>query len=120
MFSRSRHFAALEALHATPDAADGYRMWRRLRRVELRLNRAYAAACNDAGASTHVPFEEARANRLVAAIFGRLPSGYFTSPDPRGHALKLCSESASVPFGLVIDWGYDGCLAPDPSSFGGV
>lgn len=120
MTTRSRHFAALETLHATPETANGYRMWRRLRRVELRLNRAYLADCNEPGGAARVPSEEARADRLVAAIFGRVPAGYFTNRDPRGHALKLCPDSASVPPGLMIDWGHNGCLAPDPSLFRGA
>ena len=53
--------------------------------------------------------------RDIARIFGTVPTGFFYNGDPRGYALKIDNEKASVD-GIARDWGGYGILA-HPGNF---
>lgn len=113
-------------------------MWRRLRRIELRANRAATAQCNDEayqgqpfrpdylpdgseGDGNLTPWETfcAYVFRDAARAFGgTLPHGFQYNQDPRGYSLKIRGPEAGrpgafIPPGLVTDWGSNGILAPE-------
>ena|SRR5688572_3505393 len=46
-----------------------------------------------------------------------LPDSFFVNADPRGYALKIDNEKATIPQGMHTDWGGYGILAPDPNDF---
>lgn len=67
----------------------------------------------------NIPMPEAQAqeyhdtvNREIVAILGYMPEGFFYNTDPRGYALKIDNEKASVE-GMHTDWGGFGILAPE-------
>jgi len=139
--ARLRHLAALETLWSGPPEQNpgGLALWKRLRRIECRANRAAVAQCNGAPfegqpfrpywlpdgpegtADFPTPWERFSATipRAVAAVLGgTLPSGFMFNTDPRGYSLKIRGPEAGrpgafIPPGLVTDWGGNGILAPE-------
>ena len=108
----SKHVDALASMHVDADA-NGQRMYRALRRLEERAGRAAEDACNTPGGSKAWPRIHDRIVRGVRRVFGgALPEGFFLNADPRGYALKIDNEEATIPAGMVTDWGGYGCLAP--------
>jgi hypothetical protein len=137
----AHHFAALETLWSGPsqDNPGGHALWVRLRRIELRANRAATAQCNgnvyqgqpyrpdylpdgsEGTAENPTPWE-AFADTVYAstarALGGTLPDGFRFNQDPRGYSLKIRGPEAGrpgafIPPGLVTDWGSNGILAPE-------
>jgi len=137
----ARHFAALETLWSGPpqDNPGGHALWVRLRRVELRANRAAVAQCNGEAyqgqpfrpdylpevsgdyIGRETPWETFCASILrdaARALGGTLPDGFTFNTDPRGYSLKIRGPEAGrpgafIPPGMVTDWGSNGILAPE-------
>lgn len=139
--ARLAQFAALETLWTgTPEQnPGGAAIHRRLRRIELRANRAATAQCNGAPfegqpfrpdylpdgsegtEETPTPWEvfcASVAGDVARALGGSLPDGFRLNADARGYALKIRGPEAGrpgayIPSGLVADWGLNGILAPE-------
>jgi hypothetical protein len=126
---RAIHHAALATLSTKPNA-NGFTLWRKLRRLEMEAHDAATAQCNGAAFGSQ-PFrpdygpdgeecedspwetyaETVRAR--VAAIFGKLPEGFRFNQDARGYALKLNPDKVKIPHGMATDWGGNGLLAAE-------
>ena len=111
MTAKNRHLAALAALAGRPDA-EGITVYNALRRLEKRAERANLAACNTPEGAEAQGGEHEAVAAGVRRVLGYLPRGFFVNGDPRGYALKIDNEKATVPSGIQKDWGGYGCLAP--------
>lgn len=129
---RAAHHAALASL-STAKNSNGFGLWRKLRKLEQEAHDAATAQCNGASYGSqpfrpdHLPdgsegtaeqetpweiyAETVRAR--VAAIFGKLPQGFFYNKDARGYSLKLNPDKVTIPQGMDTDWGGNGLLASE-------
>lgn len=107
---RAAHHAALKAMLPPGDPHNGRAVWRRLRIVELAVNRAAVQLSNVGLSEDEQDRVRAHATSKVTEIFGRPLPGFFVNWDPRGYALKL--QPKSVPYDLHTDWGGYQILAP--------
>jgi hypothetical protein len=127
--SRNRHHIALASLTVNP-TQPGLPLWRKLRKVESLASRGATAYCNGDtisvsnkagdrvypfhdGGDTWERFITREIIPAIRRILGRLPDGFFVNGDPRGYALKLDNDKATIPAGLHTDWGRYGILAPE-------
>ena len=110
---RKSHHAALKRLAAKSIKADGLRLWRKLRRVEVRARGAAVRDCNDGLSEAQKLSIEAAARRQVEIILGRVPPGFFVNWDARGCALKIDGDIGVIPDGMWRDMGGFGILAPE-------
>lgn len=110
---RKAHHAALRKLAVKSIKDDGLRLWRKLRRVEVRTRGATIRDCNDGLSDREKRDIEAAAHRQVEMILGRIPPGFFVNWDARGCALKIDGENAVIPDGMWRDMGGFGLLAPE-------
>lgn len=123
MRAKLAHYAALETLRAPRCKNTGAEIYRLLRRLEPRAQRAANAYVSGypfegfpARGFTYRHLEEFKEKAIVPAIkaiFGHVPAGFFFNDDPRGHALKLDAEKVEIPAGMPRDMGGDGILAYD-------
>lgn len=96
--------------------SDPVKLAKRVRRVEVALQRPLLDHCNGAidGPAVDVIVDRllSRANRILGNESGAVP--VFVNRDPRGYALKICDEYVKA-HNLTIhrDWGDDGILAPE-------
>jgi hypothetical protein len=124
----ARHFAALETLWSGPpqDNPGGLALWKRLRRVELRANRAATAQCNgepfggqpfrpdylpdgsEGTAENPTPWETFCASIMrdaARAFGGTLPDGFRFNQDPRpGGRTRRSIHPARHGDGLGEQW----------------
>lgn len=113
---RARHYAALETIaHSMDCNLAGWQLWVELRKIETRLERACLKYSNDGSyGQARWDADKERAKAKLALLFGgSIPAGIYINGDPRGHMLKLDSDSVRVPDGMQTDWGSDGILAPE-------
>lgn len=86
-----------------------------LRRLELKAHRLAEQWCN--GYISEPMFDDGMQviiNKLSKLFDNRrLPAGFFINSDPRGYALKLDNERATIPEGMYTDWGGYGIFAPE-------
>lgn len=110
---RAAHHATLGTLIGG-DAAAGLKLWRRLLRIERRLDPIREHYSNGTGGigqdQWYAAKEKARAE-IIKLFGGTLPDGLYINGDPRGHVLKLDSDKCTVPEGMERDWGGNGILA---------
>ena len=123
---RKAHHRALASLHVKcPNAPDdqeqlGLKLWRKLRALESSTHDATTAQCNGASYRSQ-PFRDETVwddfkldvERQIVRIFGNVPDGFHINGDARGYALVIDSDSATVPAGMVKNWGNDGVLAAE-------
>ena len=111
---RRAHHIALASLAVVrlPNADDGCRIWRALRRVEIQTHTIAIAYCNRGASDVEIRTVESMAHREVERILGHIPAGFTINWDPRGYTLKIDSEKAPIPDGMERDMGGYGILAP--------
>lgn len=109
---RKAHHAALRKLASKAIKADGLRLWRRLRRVEVVARGAAIRECNVRISEIEKQNIESSIRRQVEIILGRIPVGFFINWDARGCALKIDGDLVSIPDGMQKDMGGCGLLAP--------
>lgn len=114
---RARHHKALATL-STDSKADGLKLWRSLRRVEVEFSRHALAYCNGDCRESAFKAAKCKAQNGVKRILGHFPDGFMLNSDPRGYALKLRGPEAGyagakMPEGMEKDWGGNGLLAPE-------
>jgi hypothetical protein len=117
---RVEHHKALEALYQGFPVPSGEKLWRALRRIEVKASNAATAQCNGEAYQGQPYREESEWNefcsaigREVARVMGGTPEGFYVNGDPRGYALKIDPERGGrIPAGLETDWGRYGLLAP--------
>ena len=100
-----------ENLLATfPNAAerDPLTLCKKLRRIEVRANRAACDACNHQAGADAWEAESARAHKAANAALGT--DRVWVNGDPRGYALKVDLADGET---LYRDWGGYGIIAPD-------
>jgi hypothetical protein len=97
---------------------EGILLYKKLHRVEARLNRIFTAECNgDINLSEEQ--EEKRDNLILSKLRALLPEvkTIFLNGDPRGYALKIketeAQELRSKGINIYQDWGGYGILAPE-------
>ncbi len=113
---REAHFKALEDLAGQVGCQqDGELLWRLLGRLEKRVYACCLKYTNEGYYGIdRWEMDKANAKKELAAIFGgKIPAGIFINGDPRGHILKLDSETVKIPEGMQTDWGQDGILAAE-------
>ncbi len=108
---RENHHKALESLRGSRCKLTGLQLWRRLTRIERKANLAAVAYCNGEIQMDEWEWSNQTAQQAVKALFQGLPTGFFVNGDPRGYALKIDPEKATIPEGMYKDWGGYGCLA---------
>jgi len=122
---RLAHHAALETLKAPACNLSGLQIWRKLRQIEKIAHDGATAYCNGEavfhqGQAFNFRRDETAWERFTALIraqagevLGQIPTGFYVNGDARGHALKLDSETVTIPEGMETDWGRDGILAAE-------
>lgn len=105
----------------------GLAMWRKLRALEQLAHRGAEAYCNGerlnlrpgtsfdfrADEDAWMQFCECVKGEAMKVFGGIAPPGFYVNHDPRGYALKLDPDKATVPAGMEKDWGGYGILAAD-------
>lgn len=113
---RAQHHKALEEIAVdlqSPAPIDGWKIWRKLRRIEREVSDVILAYSCDNNCTIE-QWESAKDKAIadVKKVFGgKLPKGFFLNSDPRGHALKL--EPGSYPYPMEKDWGGNLLLAAE-------
>lgn len=133
---RKAHNAALSTLNTAPlkkgedHETRGLKMWRKLRRIESAAHDAATAQCNgerygsqpyredpeelpDGACGEWDNFCDYVRAEVVKVFGGIVPAGFHFNQDPRGYALKLDSDKATIPQGMETDWGGYGLLAAE-------
>lgn len=103
-----RHGRDLLRIFTAATDTDPVSLCKRLRRVEVRANRAACEACNNQAGADAWPEEQDRALRLVGKLLGT--DRVWVNGDPRGYALKVDLRDGEQ---LHRDWGGYGIIAPD-------
>jgi len=112
---KQRHLANLAKLFDLTDVAT-LNLYKSLRRIECKLNRLYAVACErewTAEEDKTVDRLQERAKKLLNNI-----DGLKFNADPRGYSIKMDDEKRRKLFeekgiNLYQDWGGYGIFAPD-------
>ena len=122
---RLAHHRALETLKSPACKLSGLQIWRKLRQIEKVAHDGATAYCNGEavfhqGQAFNFRRDETAWHRFsayirtqVGSVLGQIPAGFFLNGDARGHALKLDSETVTIPEGMETDWGRDGILAAE-------
>ncbi len=102
------HGQQLLALFPNAKERDPVALCRKLRRIELRANRAACEACNTQAGLDAWEAEEARALSKANALLGT--DRVWINGDPRGYALKVTLTAGET---LYRDLAGYGIIAPD-------
>jgi len=109
---RERHHAALHSLYRGSLPVTGLNLWRKLRRLESRMEALATDWSNHSATDLERESARAFAGEQLRGILGHVPAGFFINWDARGYQLKLDNEIVTIPDGMWRDLGGYGILAP--------
>ena len=113
-----RHVCNLQTLAGVSSYHEALMIYKRLHRIEARLNRIFTNECNGTVEITEEQ-EEKRDAKILKELRSLLPGlkTIFLNGDPRGYALKIKPEEReelrNKDINLYSDWGGYGILAPE-------
>ncbi len=113
-----RHVCNLQTLAGLSSYHESLELYKKLHRLEARVNRENTNDCNGISNLTEEQ-EEKRDRRRFNSFQSLLPgvSGLFINGDPRGYALKMhvknTQELRDKGINLYTDWGGYGILSPE-------
>ena len=113
-----RHVCDLQTLAGVGSYHEGLEVYKKLHRIEARLNRIFTNECNGLSVLTEEQ-EEKRDAIILNKVKSLLPGckTIFLNGDPRGYALKITTEEArelrDKGINIYTDFGGYGILAPE-------
>ena len=102
-----KHGENLLAIFPNATERDPLTLCKKLRRIEVRANRAACDACNHQAGADAWEAEGTRAHKAANAALGT--DRVWVNGDPRGYALKVDLADGET---LYRDWGGNGIIAP--------
>ena len=112
------HVCNLQKLANVTTYYEAFLIYKKLHRIEARMNRVFTNECNGVSQLTEAQ-EEKRDQRVLKQLTELLPGlkTIFLNGDPRGYSLKISSEEArelrDKGINIYTDWGGYGILCPD-------
>jgi hypothetical protein len=113
-----RHVCNLQKLANVSTYHEAFLIYKKLHRIEARMNRIFTDECNGY-LELNEDQEEKRNQRVIKQLNDMLPGlkTIFLNGDPRGYALKISSEEArelrDKGINIYTDWGGYGILCPE-------
>ncbi len=113
-----RHVCNLQKLANVSTYHEAFLIYKKLHRIEARMNRIFTDECNGY-LELNEDQEEKRNRRVIKQLNDMLPGlkTIFLNGDPRGYALKISSEEArelrDKGINIYTDWGGYGILCPE-------
>jgi len=113
-----RHVCNIQTLADVSTYHEAYLIYKKLHRIEARMNRIFTNECNGVSQPTEAQ-EKKRNQRVLKQLNDMLPGlkTIFLNGDPRGYSLKISSEEAKElrdkGINIYTDWGGYGILCPD-------